>query len=325
MSSVKAAVYHQPGGPEVLRYEEVPDPSPAATDVLIRVEAISIEGGDALRRAAGEAGDGPHIVGYQCAGTVLATGERVSRVRVGERVVSVAPAGSHAELRAVPEGLCWPIPTGLDAADAACVPITFGTADDGLFEFGRLRAGDVALIQAGASGVGIAAIQLAKRAGALVLATASRDDKLDRLTGLGLDHGINYLSTDVRSEVSRLTDGHGADVVLDGVGGAVLEGSLRCLAYRGRCVTIGDAGRQRGHLLDVSVLRPGNQSLIGYYQGGELLSSPRAHDRVAALLADVAAGALQVVIDRRYPLSDAAAAHAYVESRQAVGRVLLIP
>src|SRR5262245_51140564 len=124
-SPMKAAVYYQPGGPEVLRYEEVPDPQIGAHDVLVEVEAISIEGGDTMHRSAGDAGSadqGPHIVGYQCAGTVRAAGAEVTRVRPGDRVVTVGLDGSHAELRAVPELVCWPIPPQLDTRQAACVP-----------------------------------------------------------------------------------------------------------------------------------------------------------------------------------------------------------
>jgi NADPH2:quinone reductase len=322
---VKAAVFYQPGGPDVLRYEDVPDPSVTPPDVLIKVEAISIEGGDTLHRASVEATGEPHVVGYQCAGTVLAAGEQVSQVQAGDRVVSAGLDGSHAQLRAVPEAFCWPIPAGLAVEEAACVPIPFGTADDALFEFGRLKAGEYALIQAGASGVGVAAIQLAKRAGARVLATASRDAKLDRLAALGLDHGINYQTTDTVAEVRKLTGGHGADVVIDSVGGPILRDSLRCLAYRGRCVSVGQAGRSPAGPLDISPMQGNNQTLTSYFLGAELITDSRARDRIAALLSDVASGALRVLIDRRYPLAEAAAAHAYVESRQAVGRVLLMP
>lgn len=315
------AVRYQPGGPEVLRYEEVPDPSETDHEVLIRVEAISVEGGDPLHQPT----SGPHVIGYQCAGTVLAVGPQVSRLQVGDRVVSVGPDGSYAELRAASAARCWQIPARLGTDEAACVPISFGTADDSLFEFGRLQAGDVALIHAGAGGVGIAAIQLAKRAGAQVLATASRDDKLDRLIGLGVDHGINYQTTDFATEVHRLTDGRGADVVLDTVGGRVLQDSLRCLAYRGRCISIGGAGRQPAQPLDPTGLQPKNQTLTGYYLGAELAAGDRARARIATLLAEVADGALRVVIDRRYALAEAAAAHAYVESRRSFGRILLLP
>jgi NADPH2:quinone reductase len=324
---MKAAVNYEAGGPEVLRYEDVPDPEPGAGDVLVRVEAVSIEGGDTLGRAGTGGTDGrPHIVGYQAAGTVLAAGGAVTGLVEGDRVVTVGLDGSHAELRAVPEAFCWKVPDELAIEAAACIPIPFGTADDCLFEFGRLQPGETALIQAGASGVGIAAIQLAKRAGATVLATASRDDKLERLTAFGLDHGVNYVTTDFADEVRRLTDGNGADVIVDSVGGQVLQDSLRCLAYRGRIVSVGDAGRDPGQPLDISSLRGNNQSLTGVFLGAELfLGGPRAHDIIAGHIAQVAAGDLQVVIDRTYPLADAAGAHAYIESRQSFGRVVLVP
>jgi NADPH2:quinone reductase len=322
---MKAAVYYETGGPEVLRYEEVADPVTGSQDLLVQVEAISIEGGDTLARAMGELGSVPHIVGYQCAGTVVAIGADVDGFSVGDRVVTVGLDGSHAELRAVPVQFCWSVPGELSIDEAACVPVPFGTADDCLFEFGRLQAGETALVHAGGSGVGIAAVQLASRAGARVLATASTDEKLSRLVPLGLDEGINYATTDFVDEVRRLTDGRGADVIVDSVGGQTLQGSLRCLAYRGRCVTVGDAGRNAGEPLDVSTLRPNNQSLTGYFLGAEVFLSPRPHAMIARHLTDIAEGRLKVIIDRRFPLSEAAAAHAFIESRQAFGRVLLVP
>ncbi len=322
---MKAAVYYETGGPEVFRYEEVPDPVPGPGEVLVRVEAVSIEGGDTLNRLGGDIPRAPHIVGYQCAGTVVATGEGVVALSPGDRVVTVGVDGSHAELRAVAEPFCWLIPAGLTTEEAACVPVPFGTADDCLFEFGRFQAGETVLIQAGASGVGIAAIQLAKRAGATVLATASSRDRLDRLVPLGLDHGIDYTAEDFAESVRRLTDGRGADVIVDAVGGPTLQKSLSCLAYRGRCVSFGDAGRDPAAKLDISTLRPNNQTLVGYFLGAELFLAPRAHVMIAGHLDDIGAGRLRVVIDRRYRLEQAGEAHAYIDSRQAFGRVLLIP
>jgi NADPH2:quinone reductase len=314
---MKAAVYYTTGGPEVLRYEDVPDPSPGPGEVLVRVEAISIEGGDTLNRLGGDIAQAPHIVGYQCAGTVIGAGEGVAGLAEGDRVVTVGLDGSHAELRAVGEPFCWRIPAGLTTEEAACVPVPFGTADDCLFEFGRL--------QTGACGVGIAAIQLAKRAGATVLATASSRDRLERLVPLGLDHGIDYTTEDFVEAVRRLTGGSGADVIVDSVGGSTLQKSLHCLAYRGRCISFGDAGREQPDKLDISTLRANNQTLVGYFLGAELFLGPRAHGMIAVHLNDIAAGLLQVVIDRRYPLEQAADAHAYIESRQAFGRVVLVP
>jgi NADPH2:quinone reductase len=293
--------------------------------VLIRVEAVSIEGGDTLNRLGGALTSVPHIVGYQCAGEVLEVGEGVDDLAPGDRVVTVGVDGSHAELRVAGRSFCWPIPDGVPTEEAACVPVPFGTADDSLFEFGRLQAGETALIHAGASGVGIAAIQLAKRAGARVLATASSPDRLERLAALGLDHGIDYRTTDFVEAVRTLTDGRGADVIVDSVGGSNLQRSLHCLAYRGRVVTFGDAGREAPSTLDVSTMRSQNQTLVGYFLGAELFLGTRAHAMIAGHLADIAAGELSVVIDRRFPLEEAGEAHAYIESRQAFGRVLLVP
>ena len=181
------------------------------------------------------------------------------------------------------------------------------------------------MIHAGAGGVGMAAIQLAKRAGATVLATASSEDKLARLKALGLDHGINYRDTDFVAAAREITAGRGVDLVVDSVGGKTLEGSMQCLAYRGRISFVGSAGRDDTRP-DPSLLRPGNQSLTGIFFGAELaIHHDRVHPMVQRHLDDVASGALEIVIDSRFPLAEAAAAHTHIESRQAFGRVVLIP
>lgn len=321
---MKAAAYHKTGSPDVLEYLDVPDPSCPANGVLIRVEAVSIEGGDVLNRAGGAMTGDPHIVGYQCGGEIIEVGaDAGGGLAVGQKAVVTMANGSHAELVAAPAAAVWPLPEGLDVVEGACVPIAFGTADDCLFEFGHLQAGESVLIQAGASGVGLAAIQLAKRAGATVLATASSDQRLARLADLGLDHGINYREADAAEEVRRLTGGKGVNLVVDPVGGATLAGSLQALAYRGRCITVGNAGRDF-RPLDVSPLMAGNRTLTGVFLGAEI-STPRVRDMIARHLDDVASSRLRVVVDRTFPLSEAAAAHRYAESRQAVGRIVLIP
>jgi NADPH2:quinone reductase len=322
---MKAAVYYETGGPEVFRYEDVPDPTCGPGEVLVRVQAVSIEGGDTLNRLGGDLARVPHVVGYQCAGDVVEVGDGVDDLSPGDRVVTVGLDGSHAELRVAGRSFCWPVPDGLSIEEAACVPVPFGTADDCLFEFGRLEAGETALIHAGAGGVGIAAIQMAKRAGAQVLATASGPERLGRLTELGLDHGIDYTTTDFVEQVRQLTVGRGADVIVDSVGGSNLQRSLHCLAYRGRCVTFGDAGRETPSTLDISSMRANNQTLVGYFLGAELFLGNRAHEMIARHLADIVAGDLRVVVDRRFPLEQAGEAHAYIESRRAFGRVLLLP
>lgn len=319
---MKAAVYYETGAPEVFRYEDVPDPACPGRGIVIKVEAVSIEGGDTLHRAGGEMVSRPHVVGYQCAGTILEVGAGVPDRSIGQRVVITVPHGSHAERVAVGARGSWLVPDGMDIRAAACVPIPFGTADDCLFEFGRLQPGESVLVQGGGGGVGLAVIQLAKRAGATVFATASTDEKLERLTAFGMDHGINYRERDLVAELMELTNGQGVNLVVDPVG-TTLQQSLACLAYRGRAVTVGNMGRA-DRKVDISTLGRGNQSLTGVFLGAEMNTS-RVYDMIARHIADVAAGKLQVVIDRAFPLAEAAAAHTYIENRQAFGRVLLIP
>jgi NADPH2:quinone reductase len=319
---MKAAVYYETGQPDVFRYEDVPDPVCRPGEVLVDVEAISIEGGDTLNRAGGEMASRPHVVGYQCAGTIREVGPDVADRSVGQRVVCTMLWGSHAERVAVPAVVSWVVPDDLDIVEAACVPVAFGTADDCLFEFGHLRAGETVLVQAGAGGVGLATIQLAKRAGATVLATASSDDKLERLREFGLDHGINYREVDFADAARELTGGQGVNLVVDSVG-STLTGSVRALAYRGRCTLVGQAGRDP-QPFDASLLMPGNLTLTGVFFGAEIITD-RVQSMVARHLDDIAAGNLRVVVDRTFPLADAAAAHAYLESRQALGRVVLVP
>ena len=320
---MKAAVYYENGGPEVLKYEDVPDPACHPGGVIIRVEAIAIEGGDVLNRFGGALVTNPHIVGYQAAGEIVEVGSDVHHLKVGQRVATVNAFGSHAELRSVPARTAWLVPDGFDIGKASVIPVAFGTADDCLFLAGHLKPGETVLVQAGASGVGTAAIQLAKRAGARVLATASSDERLERLKPLGLDEGINYRNEDVAKAVMRLTDNKGVDLVVDSVGGPTLQGSINSLGYRGRVSMVGNAGREP-QVVDVSTLMGGNRSLTGVFLGAEIMTD-RAHDNIQRLIDEAARGEFEVLIDKTFPLSEAAAAHAYIESRQAVGRVLLIP
>ena len=322
---MKAAVYDETGGPEVLRYAEVPDPVVRPGGVVIEVGAVGVQGGDLLHRQSGDIPSAPHIVGYQAAGVVREVGEGVDRLAVGQPVVATMFAGSHAELVSVPAASVWPLPDGLSVRDAAGVPVEFATAHDCLFEFGRLQPGETVLIQAGAGGVGLAAVQLAKAAGATVMATASSDQRLQRLREYGLDHPINYRTGDVVGEVMAVTERRGVDLVVDPVGGRVLETSIAALAYRGRISWVGRAGRD-DDVPDVWPIALKNGTLTGVFLGAEMMIQPgRTHTLVADLLDRVASGELHVVIDRTYPLAEAADAHRYIESRRAFGRVLLIP
>ena len=326
---MKAAAYLEPGAPSVLVYQDVPDPECGPRDVLIDVHAISIEGGDVLARARGMLRrDGkPHVGGYLASGVISCVGAEVRDRHVGQRVATSANAGSHASKRAVRASAAWPVPDELDLTLAACIPIPFGTADDCLFEFGRLKAGESVLIHAGSSGVGLAAIQLAKRAGATVLATASSNEKLERLKKeYGLDHGINYTEGSFVTAAKELTAG-GPDLVIDSVGGKNLELSMQCAGYRGRIISMGSAGRD-AHAPSLVGLMGQNKTLVSYYQGAELAAPSqrdRARGNVQRLIGLVAKGELKVVVDRSYKLSEAAAAHEYIESRKQFGRVVLIP
>jgi len=320
---MKAAVYYETGDPSVFKYEEVPDPVCGPWDIVIDVKAISIEGGDVLSRAGGPMPAVPHIVGYDAAGVICQVGEKVTDLRVGQRVTTLNQFGSHAEKRASNSLNTWIIPDNVSFEEAACVPVTFGTAHDCLFEFGHLKAGETVLVQAGASGVGLVAIQLAKNAGARVLTTASSFERLERLKEYGMDEGINYVENDLVTEVKRLNDGQGVDLVIDGVGGEVLQKSIEVARYRGRIVSYGQAGRNFRRI-DVSGLTRGNKTLTGVFLGAEI-ATERVQKMIDQLLKDIGSGSVRVPLDRKFSLAQAAEAHAYIEGRQAVGRVLLIP
>jgi len=318
---MKAAVYYETGGPEVFRYEDVPDPECQPQGVIIEVEAISIEGGDVLNRAGGPLAGTPHVVGYQAAGTIVEVGAEAQR-QVGDRVTTVFPHGSHAALRHVGWQQTFLLPDDMPIGEASTIPIPFGTADDCLFEYGRLEPGESVLVQGAAGGVGLAAVQLAKRAGATVFATASSGAKLDRLKEFGVDHGIDYSEQDFVDEIRRITDGRGVDVIVDGVGGEVTQRGFAVSAYKGRVLMYGTSARDFRRY-DLSEMRM-NRSITGVSLTPEF-GTPRVIEMVEGHIRDVASGELRVAIDRTYRLEEAAAAHAYIESRQAFGRVLLIP
>ena len=323
---MKAAVYYHTGGPEVFRFEDVPDPVVRPGGLVIDIKAVGIQGGDLLHRQGGVLAATPHVVGYQAAGVVRAVGEGVTNRHVGQRVVVTMGNGSHAERASVPARSSYALPDSLSIEAAAGVPIEFGTADDCLFEFGHLQPGEIVLVQAGAGGVGLAAIQLAKAGGAkMVIATASSDDRLARLRDYGMDHGINYRTHDLAVETMRITGGHGADLVVDSVGGKTLEASIAALAYRGRISWVGQAGRETENPVIWPIMQK-NGSLTGVFLGAEFAARPqRTQALIERLIARVASGELKVAIDRTFPLSEAEAAHRYIESRQAFGRVLLVP
>lgn len=322
---MKAAVYYENGGPEVLRYEDVPDPACPPDGVVIDVEVISLEGGDTLHRARTPLPRRPHVVGYQCAGTVREVGPDVTDRKVGDRVVAVIPNGSHAERVAAPARTTWLVPPGADLAAIACVPVAFGTAHEALFALGGLKKGERVLVHAGAGGVGLAAIQVAKAAGAEVVTTASSEEKLARLKDFGADHGVNYKTTPLAEGVAKAVGASAIDLVIDPVGGKTLQDSVATLRYRGRIVNLGMSGRD-APAFNPYFLWGRNGTLVGMSLSASLThENARTHAVIAECIDRVAKGELRVVIDRRFALADAAAAHAYVEGRSAFGRVVMLP
>jgi len=319
---MKAAVYDVEGAPGVLKYVDIPDPVTGPDDILISVEAISIEGGDLINRRSTPPPHPSWIVGYAAAGTVIAVGSKVSSRTVGDRVAAFNMQGSHAERWAVPAERTWLIPDGVDTAEAAVLPISFGTAHHCLFTRGMLRHGETVLIQAAAGGVGLAAVQLASQAGATVIAVASGTQRRSRLLELGAHHVVDRAENNVVDSVRQYTHGTGVDLVVDPVG-TTLPASLAALAPQGRLVFVGNAG---GGSLTVDLWPPmqSNQTLMGVFMG-PLFEKPGVRASVDDMLQALAAGRIRVVIDRIFPLASAAAAHEFAETAKPLGRIVMKP
>ncbi|RZN33230.1 zinc-binding alcohol dehydrogenase family protein [Bradyrhizobium sp. Leo121] len=319
---MKAAVYDQNGPPEVLRYSDAPDPEIGSGDILIHVEAVSLEGGDVINRRSSPPAHPAYIVGYAAAGTVVAIGNEVTNRKIGDRVTSWGLSGSHAQLRAVSAQQTWILPARADIAEAAAIPIGFGTAHHCLFARGRLSSGSTVLVQGAAGGVGIAAVQLAHQAGATVIAVASGENRARGLIELGASSVIDHNRESVADVVRDLTNNRGVDLVVDPVG-ATLATSLAALRDEGSLVSVGNAG---GGSLTVDLWQAlqRNQSILGVFMG-TVLSRPEVRRTVDTMLADLSQGRLTVPIDRRFPLAQAAAAHRHAEDNKILGRILLIP
>ncbi len=320
---MKAAFYSINGNPDVLTYGELPDPEAGEGDVLVRVQAVSLEGGDVLARRKNPPPHSPYVGGYAAAGVVEALGPGVTDLAVGQCVACFNWQGSHAELFAVPAAFAFPVPDALDIQLAAAGLISFGTAHDALFEFGKLEAGETVLIQGAAGGVGLAAVQLAHRAGARVIATASSDERIERLRGFGAAHGIDYRQEDIALRALELTEGAGVDLVVDLAGGGSLKPLLQALRYRGRLVAVGGASGT-GSEFAFGDIAPKSLAVLSAFFGRELHTA-RIHRLIAELFADLAAGRLSMPIDRVFPLAEAAAAHRHAEEGHPFGRIVLLP
>lgn len=319
---MKAAVYDVEGAPGVLKYVDVPEPVTGSDDILISVEAISIEGGDLINRRSTPPPLPSWIVGYAAAGTVVAVGSKVRSRTVGDRVAAFHMQGSHAERWAVPAERTWLIPDGVGMAEAAALPISFGTAHHCLFTRGMLRQGETVLIHAAAGGVGLAAVQLASQAGATVIAVVSGTQRRGRLRELGADYVVDRTKDNIVDSVRQYTHGTGVDLVIDPVG-TTLPVSLSALAPEGRLVFVGNAGG--GSLtVDLWPAMQSNQTLMGVFMG-PLFARQGVRTSVDEMLQAVAAGRVTVVIDRIFPLANAAAAHEFAETAKPLGRIVMKP
>jgi len=290
--------------------------------VLVAVEAVSLEGGDAIARRLRKPEKPGAVLGYQAAGRVVGLGAGAQRFKIGDRVATFAGDGSHAALRAVPEATAWAVPDGLDIQLASTIPVTFGTADDALFEFGGLKAGETVLITGSTGGVGLAAVQLARDAGAVVIGVGSNEARLEKVRALGAAHTINYRSDDVKAKARELTGGQGVDMVVDMVG-AGLDDLLSAIRYRGRLVFVGAASGEVPKA-DAMRLLINSQAFIGTIFGREI-HTERAREMIDRHMAATAAGRLEMPIDKVFPLAEPAAAHTYLETGHPFGRVLMVP
>jgi NADPH:quinone reductase-like Zn-dependent oxidoreductase len=338
---MKAVRIHQFGGPEVLIYEDVPDPKPRKDQVLVRVRACALNHLDVWVRKGLPGVKLPHILGSDIAGEVAEVGEYVAGFKTGQRVL-IAPMhfcgscakcvrglqnqcreftvlgngvdGGNCELIAVPSMNLIPIPDGLDFTQAASLPLVFLTAWHMLMGLAGVRPGQTVLVLGASSGVGIAAIQIAKMFQCRVITTAGDEAKLEKARGLGADHGIHHYKQKISDEVRKLTNQEGVDIVIEHVGVATWEESVKSLKSSGTLVTCG-ATTGPNVAIDLRHLFARQLRLLGSYMGtmGEL------HE----VLGHVFAGRLKPVVDRVFPLSEIRAAHEYLEKSQMFGKVVL--
>ncbi len=320
-----AVEIREPGGPEVLHWVRRSRPVPADDEVLIRVIAAGVNRPDVMQREGRypPPPGAPDIPGLEIAGEVVAQSPKVTLPRLGELVCALVTGGGYAEYCAAPAELCLPIPPGLSPVQAASLPETFFTVWSNVFDRGRLRPGERFLVHGGTSGIGVAAIQMARVFDATVYATAGSAEKCRFCAELGAT-AINYREADFVAEISERTGGRGVDVILDMVGGDYLQRNLNCLASDGRLVQI---AVQQGPKTTINLLPILLKRLT--LTGSTLRPRPLSEKSViaAALRARIwpllAAGRIKPVIDRTFPLAQAADAHRLMESSRHIGKIVL--
>lgn len=324
---MKAVRYHEYGGPEVLRWEDAPEPSPGAGDVLIKVEAAGVNFADLMRRSGKYHfhTDFPARLGTEAAGTVVRVGRDVAGFRAGDRVFCrTAVAGCQAEVVTAPAAEVLPLPAELSFVEAAAIPVIFLTAYHMLRTLAPVRPGETILIHAAASGVGTAAVQLAKAWGARVVATASTEEKLALARTLGADECINYETEDFVKAALGCTGGVGVDRVLECVGGDVLVRSVSALAPGGRLIIYGRASGRLPALAPDEFFAK-NLQLIGLNIGGKPWTQAVHRAALEDCLTMIAAGQARPVISTVLPLAQVTRAHQYLADRRTMGKVVLTP
>ncbi|WP_406349057.1 NAD(P)H-quinone oxidoreductase [Streptomyces sp. NBC_01597] len=317
----------EPGGPEVLVWDEVPDPVAGEGEVLVEVVAGAVNRADIMQRQGfydPPPGASPYP-GLECSGRIVEIGPGVSGWSVGDEVCALLAGGGYAEKVAIPAGQLLPVPQGVDLKQAAALPEVVCTVWSNVFMVAHLRPGETLLVHGGSSGIGTMAIQLAKAVGAKVAVTAGTKEKLERCAELGADILINYREQDFVAEVKKATGGAGADVILDNMGAKYLDRNVQTLAVNGRLAVIGLQGGVKGEL-NLGALLSKRAAVSATSLRARPLSEKASI--VAAVREHVwpllEGGHVRPVVDRELPMSDAAAAHRVVEESGHVGKVLLV-
>lgn len=323
---MKAVVLREHGGPEVLQIEDVPSPTFGAEDILVSVVATALNRADLLQRMGfypNPFPQGPEIPGLEFAGTVKAVGERVTAWKVGDKVMGIVSGGAYAEELALHERQAMAVPAGMSLHDAAAIPEVFITAWDALVVQGGLTSGRWAMVHAGASGVGTAAIQICKAIGARIIVTCS-SGKVQSCKDLGADVVVDYSSQDFVEEVQKATNGKGVDVVLDVIGGDYVERNIASLAVKGHIIQVGVmAGKPMP--FNVGLLLGKRASITGTVLRARPLDEKIAITQrfVTEMLPLFDTGALKPVIDSAYSMADIAKAHEFMATNGNVGKIVI--
>jgi NADPH2:quinone reductase len=325
---MKAARFHETGGPEVLVYEEVDEPTPGAGEVKLRIEAAGVNYVDIMRRRGDpmhEPSPTPFTIGYEMAGTIAEVGDGVRAYEVGDRVFVNSGSGAYAQYCVVPAELALPLPDGLGAVEMVALWLQGLTAALALRHAGKVKDGETVLVEAAGGGVGTLAVQIAKLLGAAtVVAAASTEAKLAVARGLGADVAVNYSEPGWPQRVWELTDGRGVDVVIESVGGSILEQALTTLAPFGRMVVLGSASNEPATLHSGELFNH-NRSVVGFGIHQYYPDRPLILATIEELVGYVRDGRLELQLDHVLPLSEAAEAHRLVENRLSTGKVVLTP